>query len=153
MSVAARLKELNIELPTPAKAVATYTPYVITGKNVFVSGQLPMQNGQVEFVGKVGEDITIEQAQLAARLCALNLLAQLREACDGDLDKVVRCVKLGAFVNCVDGFTAQSKVANGASDLMVEILGEKGIHARAAVGTNALPLGVAVEIEAIFEIK
>jgi len=147
------LADLNITLPTPLAPVANYVPYVQSGNLVVISGQLPMKDGALAFTGHVGMDVTIEQAQEAARLCAINLLAQVKAAAGGDLSRVVRCVRLGVFVNSAHEFTDQPKVANGASDLMVAVLGEAGKHARAAVGVNTLPLGAAVEVEAIFELK
>jgi enamine deaminase RidA (YjgF/YER057c/UK114 family) len=150
---AARLAELGIELPAPAAPAANYVPWVRTGNLVVVSGQIPMEGGEVRYRGVVGADLDLETGRAAARLCGLNLLAQVREACGGDLDRVVRCVRLGGFVQSADGFTQQPAVINGASDLMVEVLGDRGRHARAAVGTNALPLGVAVEVEGMFEIR
>ncbi|HEY9566550.1 MAG TPA: RidA family protein [Thalassobaculum sp.] len=152
-TVDGRLKELGIEIPTPAAPAANYIPYVKSGNQVFVSGQIPMVAGKIEGVGKVGRDLTTEQAKAVARTCAINLIAQAKAACDGDLDRVVRVIKLGGFVNCVDGYTEQPEVINGASDLMVAAFGENGRHARFAVGTNALPRGVAVEIDAVFEIS
>lgn len=120
---------------------------------VFVSGQLPLENGKLQFVGKVGSEISPQDAKLAARLCAINLLAQLKVACEGDLERVVKCVKLGIFVNGDANFKDHPMVANGASDLMVEALGDAGKDARAAVGSGSLPFGVSVEVDAIFEIK
>ncbi len=151
--VDARLKELGITIPEAAAPAANYVPYTISGNQVFVSGQVPFVDGKIQYRGKVGKDFTTDEAADCARVCALNILAQVKAACDGDLDRVVRCVKLGGFVNCIDGFAEQPKVINGASDLMVDVLGDKGRHARFAVGTNALPLNVAVEIDAIFEIN
>ena len=119
---------------------------------VFISGQVSRAGGE-EYVGKVGQDISQQEGEKAARTCALALLAQLKSACDGDLDRVVRCVKLGGFVNCNPDFTAQPAVINGASNLMVDVLGDAGRHARFAVGAPALPMNVAVEIDAAFEIK
>jgi len=148
-----KLSALGIILPTPAVPVANYVGYVKSGDQVFVSGQLPIENGEVKFVGKVGSKISVEDAKKAARLCAINLLAQVKAACEGDLQRVVRCVKLGVFVNGDADFTDHPIVANGASDLMVEVLGDAGKHARAAVGSGSLPRGVSVEIDAIFEIK
>ena len=148
----ARLKQLGIELPQAAAPAANYVPFVQSGKLLFVAGQITMLNGELKYLGKVGKDLSVEEGQKAARLCALNLIAQAKAACGGDLDRVVRCVKLGGFVNCVDGFEQQPQVVNGASDLMVEVFGDKGKHARFAVGTNALPRGVAVEVDAIFEL-
>ena len=151
-TVDGRLKELGIEIPTPAAPAANYIPFVKSGNLVFVSGQIPLVAGKIEGIGKVGQDLTTEQAKGIARICAINLIAQAKAACDGDLDRVVRVVKVGGFVNCVDGYTEQPEVVNGASDLMVDVFGDKGRHSRFAVGTNALPRGVAVEVEAVFEI-
>ncbi len=151
-TVDGRLKELGIEIPTPAAPAANYIPFVKSGNLVFVSGQIPIVAGKIEGVGKVGKDLTTEQAKAIARTCAINLIAQAKAATGGDLDKVARVVKVGGFVNCVDGYTEQPEVINGASDLMVEVFGDKGRHARFAVGTNALPRGVAVEVEAVFEV-
>ena len=145
--VDARLKELGIELPTPPAPVASYVPYVISGKQVYISGQVTMEGGALKYVGIVGKEISLDDAKAAARLCAINLLAQLKAAAGGDLDKVARCVKLGVFVNCVPGFDKQPEVANGASDLIVEVLGDKGVHARSAVGVAVLPLDAPVEVE------
>jgi enamine deaminase RidA (YjgF/YER057c/UK114 family) len=148
----ARLEELGIELPQAAAAVANYVPYVFTGNLVFVSGQVTIDKGEFKYLGKVGSDLSVEQGQEAARLCALNIIAQLKEACGGDLDRVERIVKLGGFVNSTPDFKDQPKVINGASDLMVEVFGDKGKHARAAVSAGALPVGVAVEVDAVAEI-
>ncbi len=150
--VDARLKEMGISIPVAAAPAANYVPYTISGNLVYVSGQVPFVDGKIAFQGKVGEDFSTEEAAEVARVCALNIVAQVKAACEGDLDRVVRCIKLGGFVNCVDGFGEQPKVINGASDMMVDIFGDKGRHARFAVGTNALPMNVAVEIDAIFEI-
>ncbi len=146
-----RLADLGISLPTATAPVANYVPYVIAGNLVHISGQITMENGELKFVGKLGADYDVETGQKAARLCALNLVAQLKAAI-GDLDKVTRVVKLNAFVNSAPDFTDQPKVVNGASDTMVEIFGDVGKHARSAVGVAALPLGVAVEIDGIFEV-
>jgi enamine deaminase RidA (YjgF/YER057c/UK114 family) len=150
--VDARLAELGIEVPEAAAPVANYVGHVRTGNLVFVSGQVPIKDGQFLYQGKVGADISLEEAQQAAALCAINIIAQLKAACGGDLDKVQRIVKLGSFVNSTPEFGDQPKVINGASDLMVEVFGDKGKHARAAVSAGALPLGVAVEIDAVAEI-
>ncbi len=150
--IEARLNELGIELPEAPSAAANYVPYVVTGNLVFVAGQVPFVDGELKYVGQVGKDLELEEAQAAARVCGLNLIAQVKAACDGDLDRVVRCVKLGGFVNSADGFERQPWVINGASDLLAEVFGDKGRHARFAVGSNALPLGVSVEIDAVFEI-
>jgi enamine deaminase RidA (YjgF/YER057c/UK114 family) len=146
------LVKLGLTLPELAIPVANYVPYVVTDKRVYISGQIPVQGSQVNFIGKLGKDFTIEQGQEAARACALHVLALIRHACGGNLDKVVRCVRLGGFINSTPEFTDQPQVMNGASDLMVLVLGERGRHARAAVGVNSLPRGVAVEVDAIFEI-
>jgi len=151
MSIHDRLKELGIDLPTPNAPVANYVPFVRSGNLISISGQVSMSADQA-FTGKVGDTVTLEDAQKAARQCAINLISQMNVACDGDLDRVVRIVRLGAFVNCVDGFADQPEVVNGASDLMVEVFGDKGRHSRAAVGVNALPRNVSVEIDALVEI-
>ncbi|MDX2082448.1 MAG: RidA family protein [Rickettsiales bacterium] len=148
-----KLTSLGIILPTPAAPVANYVGFVKSGNQVFISGQLPIENGEVKFIGKVGSEISIEDAKKAARLCAINILAQVKMACDGNLNHVVRCVKLGVFVNADANFSDHPSVANGASDLMVEVLGDAGKHARAAVGSGSLPRGVSVEVDAVFEIK
>ena len=148
----ARLKELNIEVPEPPPPVANYVPYVVSGNLVFVAGQLPVENGDLKFVGRIGEDLGLEDGQAAARLCGLNIIAQAKAATGGELDRVIRCVKLGGFINSSPDFTQQPLVLNGASDLMVEVFGEKGRHARFAVGSNTLPSGAAVEVDAVIEI-
>ena len=148
----ARLQELGITLPEAAAPVANYVPYVVTGNLVFVSGQVTIENGEFKFVGKLGSDVSLEDGQAAAKLCATNIIAQLKSACGGDLDRVTRIVKLGGFVNSTPEFTDQPKVINGASDLMVEVFGDKGRHARAAVSAGSLPVGVAVEIDCVAEI-
>lgn len=151
-NIDARLAELGITLPVPAVAVANYVPFVITGNLVFVSGQLPMEGGKPVVFGHLGAEVSVEDGVHAARLCGLNLLAQAKAACGGDLDRIRRVVRLTAFVASTPDFTDQPKVVNGASDLMVEVLGDAGRHARVAVGAPSLPLNVAVEIEAVFEI-
>jgi len=150
--IAARLKDLGIELPVPPAPVASYVPYVKSGSVVFVSGQIPATSEGLKYVGIVGQDLSAEDGKAAARICAINLIAQIKAACDGDLDRVKRCVKLSVFVNAVPGYGQHPEVANGASDLMVEVFGEAGKHARAAVGAGSLPRNVAVEVEAVFEI-
>jgi enamine deaminase RidA (YjgF/YER057c/UK114 family) len=149
--VLARLAELGIELPKTQPPVANYVPAVVCGSQVFVAGQIPVWNGVLRFVGQLGHKLSIEDGQQAAWICALNILAQLKAAID-DLDRVKRCVKLNVFVNSTSAFTDQPKVANGASDLLVQVFGEAGKHARSAVGVAQLPLGVSVEIDAVFEI-
>lgn len=152
-SIDQRLEILGITLASPAQAIANYVPYVIVEEMVIISGQLPIKDGQIMFKGKVGQDLSLEEGQHAARLCAINILTQLKVACEGDLGRVKQCLRLGGFVNCGPDFTDQPKVINGASDLMAEVFGEAGRHARAAVGVNALPLGAAVEVEATFLIS
>ena len=147
-----RLQELGIVLPTPPMPVASYVPYVINGKLVSISGQIPIGPDGPTYLGKIGAGLSLEDGQAAARLCALNLLAQLKAACGGDLGKVRRCVKLTVFVNAAPDFTRQPEVANGASDLMVAVFGEAGKHSRSAVGAGSLPRGVAVEVDGQFEI-
>jgi enamine deaminase RidA (YjgF/YER057c/UK114 family) len=150
----ARLKELGITLPTPATPAANYVPFVQTGALVFTAGQVTFNAaGKLEYIGKLGRELGIDEGYQAARLCAINVLAAVRAACGGDLDRVVRCVKLVGFVNSTPDFTDQPKVINGASDLIVSVFGDKGKHARSAVGMGSLPLGVATEVEGIFEIK
>lgn len=147
-----RLIDHDIELPEAATPVANYVPAVQSGSMLYISGQVPLWNGQRRHIGKLGADTAIEDGQAAARLCALNVVAQAKAAL-GDLDRVVRVVKLVGFVNSAPDFTDQPAVINGASDLMVEVFGDKGRHARSAVGVAALPLGVSVEVEAILEIS
>ncbi len=147
-----RLAELGIELPQASAPAANYVPFVVSGNLVFVAGQVPVWNGEIRHRGRLGDDFTIDDGYQAARLCALNVIAQVKAACGGDLDRVVRCVKLGGFINSSPAFTDQPKVMNGASDLIVEVFGDKGHHARFAVGAPTLPLGVAVEVDAVFEI-
>jgi enamine deaminase RidA (YjgF/YER057c/UK114 family) len=147
MNIADRLAELGIELPQPAAPVASYVPVVIAGGFAHVSGQLPFIGGQ-QVTGRLGDDIGLDRGAQAARACGLMILAQLNAAL-GSLDRVERIVKLGAFVNSTADFTDQPKIANGASDLMVELFGGKGTHARSAIGVPALPLGAAVEVDAI----
>jgi enamine deaminase RidA (YjgF/YER057c/UK114 family) len=144
---------LKIELPNAASPLANYVPAVRTGNLLVISGQVCQWNGERRYVGKLGAEIGLEDGKAAARLCGLNLLAQAKRALDGDLDRIVRVVRLGGFVNAVPGFTEQPQVVNGASDLMVEVFGEAGRHARAAVGVGSLPGGVAVEVEAMFEVS
>jgi enamine deaminase RidA (YjgF/YER057c/UK114 family) len=148
-----RLAELGLELPKPAAAAANYVPFVISGNQIFIAGQIPFLNGEKLHIGRVGDTLTIEQGQAAAKACALNILAQAREAVNGDWSRIVRCVKLGGFVNATPDFDQHPAVINGASEIMVAALGEIGRHARFAVGASNLPFGVAVEIDAIFEIR
>jgi enamine deaminase RidA (YjgF/YER057c/UK114 family) len=148
-----KLAELQIALPPSVAPVANYVPYVISGNMVYVSGTLPSKDGKFQDIGKVGKDFTAEQAYETAKLCGLGLIAHIKAACGGDLDRVKRVVKLGVFVNSAPGFSDQPKVANGVSDLMVNVFGDVGKHARAAVGVSELPFGVAVEVDATFEIE
>jgi enamine deaminase RidA (YjgF/YER057c/UK114 family) len=149
--IAARLQELGITLPPAPKPAANYVPYVITGNLVFISGQVSAA-GDEKYVGKVGAEVDVATAQKAARACGLSILAQLNSAVDGDLDRAKRCVKLGGFVNCTPEFDQQPAIINGASDLMVEVFGDAGAHARFAVGAPNLPFNFAVEVDAVFEI-
>jgi enamine deaminase RidA (YjgF/YER057c/UK114 family) len=147
-----RLKELGVELPRASAPGANYVPWVRSGALLFMTGQLPQWNGERRFIGKLGREFQIVEGQQAARLCALNLLAHLREALDGDLDRVVRCVRVGGYVNALPDFTAPSQVINGASDLIVEVFGGAGRHARTAIGVAVLPYDVATEVDAVFEV-
>ncbi len=150
--VEAKLQELGVTLPTPPAPVASYVPFVIVGKLVFVSGQVSVDaSGGIK--GKLGDTIEVEQGQAAARLCGLNLLAQVKAACGGDLDRVKRVVKLGGFVNVTPDFDPIPQVINGCSDLMVAVFGDAGRHARSAVGQANLPLNYAVEVDGIFELE
>ncbi len=148
----ARLAELNIELPKAAVPLAAYVPAVRTGNQLFISGQVPMWNGELRHVGKLGDNYSIEEGREAARTCALNIIAQAKLALEGDLDRVVRVVKLVGFVNSTGDFNDQPKVINGASELMAAVFGDAGKHARSAVSAASLPFGVAVEVEAILEV-
>ena len=150
--IEARIAELGVTRPKAAAPAANYVPFVRTGNQLFISGQIPMGPDGIQFQGKLGAGTSIEDGQAAARLCAINLLAQAKAAL-GDLDKVVRLVKIVGFVNSAPDFGDQPKVMNGASDFLVEALGERGRHARSAVGVAGLPFGVAVEVEAIFEVE
>ena len=148
-----RLKELNIELDDASVPAGSYVPYVITNNLVFISGQLPFINGQLTIKGKVGDNVSLDDAVKMSEACAKALLSQLKAACNGNLDKVNKVVKLGGFVASAPNFTDQPKVINGASDLIVNIFGDKGKHSRFAVGVAALPLNVPVEIDGVFEIE
>ena len=148
-----RLAQLRIELPNPSVPAANYVPFVASGSLVFVAGQVSQWNGERRHQGKVGDSLGVDEGYAAARLCALNLLAHLRVACGGDLDRVKRVVRLGGFVNAAPDFVDMPKCVNGASDLMVEVFGKAiGSHARTAVGVASLPGGVAVEVDGIFEV-
>ena len=145
------LKKLNINLPKAPDPVGAYVASKIVGNLVFISGQLPLNSEGKLIKGKVGKELNLEQGQEAAKFCALNLLAQLKKIC-GSLDKVKGCVKITGYVNSIDSFVDQPKIINGASDLISQIFGDKGKHARAAVSVNSLPLGASVEVEGIFEV-
>ncbi len=147
-----RIEVLGLVLPEPSPPAANYVPFLQSGSLLFISGQITLLNGDLQYLGKVGQDFELGEAQAAAQLCAMNILAQVKVACGGTLNQVKQCVRLGGFVNCVDDYTDQHKVINGASQLMVDVFGERGKHVRAAVGVNTLPLGVAVEVEATFQI-
>lgn len=150
--VAARLAELGIVLPAMAAPVANYVPFVRTGSLIHLAGQIPKRGDEILFVGKLGDNISVEQGQEAARVCVINFLAATSAALGGDLDRVKRIVKINVFVHSSPGFTGQPAVGNGASDLLVSIFGEAGKHARSAVGVAQLPFGVAVEIDGIVEV-
>lgn len=147
-----RLAELGLVLPPAVAPVANYVPWIVTGSQVVISGQLPMRDGSLMATGLLGRDVNLESGAAAARQCALNLLTQLKAACDGDLDRVKRVVRLGGFVACTSDFIDHPRIINGASDLMVEVFGDAGRHARAAVGCPSLPLNATVEIDGLFEI-
>ena len=147
------IKNLGLNIPDLPKALANYVPYKIIGKTIYISGQAPVQNGELIYKGKVGSDITVEDGIEAAKLCVINIIAAVKTGLDGDWDKLDSFVKLTGYVNCQDNFTDQPNVINGASDMLVDIFGEQGRHARVAVGSNALPLGIAVEIDAIVKLK
>jgi len=149
----ARLAELGIELPQAPKPAAAYIPAVRSGNLIFVSGQVPFDNGELAWKGKVGVEYSLEEGQQAARLCALNAIAVAKDVLDGDLDRITRVVKLGGFVNCPADFEQHPAVINGASNVVGEVFGDKGAHARFAVGVGSLPFNVAVEVEAIFEVE
>jgi enamine deaminase RidA (YjgF/YER057c/UK114 family) len=148
-----RLEELRIELPTPSTPGANYVPFARTGNLVFLTGQLSQWNGERRFIGKLGREFGVEEGQAAARLCALNLIAHLKTAVEGDLDRVRRCMRVAGFVNATPDFLEHSQVINGASDLFVQVFGDAGRHTRMAVGVAGLPYDVAVEVESVFEVR
>ena len=152
MDIDARLSELGLTLPDAPPPAANYVPFVKVGKQVWISGQVSIAEDGGFITGKVGSDLSLEDGAAAARRCAMGILAQVRAACDGDWAKFDRMVKLVGFVNSTPDFTDQPKVINGASDLLVEVLGDRGRHARSAVSAGALPLGVAVEVEAVIQL-
>lgn len=148
-----RLRSLGIELPSPPVPVATYVPFIISGRMLYISGQLPMVGEHLEYVGKVGKNVSLEDAQKAAYLCALNIIAQVKFACEESFERVNRCVRLGGFVNATEDFSDHSKVIDTASEVMIQVFGNLGRHARATVGVSSLPLNASVEIEAIFALE
>jgi enamine deaminase RidA (YjgF/YER057c/UK114 family) len=150
--ISSRLEKLGIELPNVSLPAANYIPYMIRENFIFISGQITVWNGELQFIGKVGDDLSLKDGIAAARLCGLNLIAQAQHAVGGNLDKVKKVIKLGGFVNTSNNFKEHPKVLNGASDLMVDVFGELGVHTRTAVGVSSLPLGVSVEVDGIFEI-
>ncbi len=152
-NIESRLKEYGIVLPDAPAPQANYLPYVISGHLVHVSGQIPIDADGRMMTGRIGADLGIEDGQRAARLCTLNVVAQVRRACDGDLDRVRRVVRIGGFINAVPDFDQHPALLNAASDLLVEIFGEAGRHARFAVGAGSLPLNVPIEIDAVFELS
>ena len=147
------IKDLGLIISEPPVAVANYVPFKVIDNLVYVSGQAPIQNGKIIYTGKVGDNISEEDGILAAEICCLNIIAALRKSINGDWDRLKNFVKLGGFVNCKDDYTNQPKIINGASDLLVNIFGEQGKHTRFAVGSNSLPMNIAVEIDAIIKIK
>ena len=153
MSYEEKIKELKIELPEAKAPVGSYVATKISGKLLYVSGQISMSSNGELIKGKVGKDLNTEEAYKAAERCGLSIVAQVKKACEGDLSKVKSCIKLTGFVNSTEDFIDQPKVINGASDLIASIFGEAGMHTRAAVSTNSLPLGVSVEVDAIFELN
>jgi len=150
--IEARLAELGLTLPPAAKPIATYVAFTVTGKLVVVSGQLPLKDGVLAVTGKLGETVSVDQGQESTRLCFLNVLAQLREAAGGDLDRVKQVLRLGGFIASAPGFTQQALVMNGASDLSVAVFGEAGRHARTTIGVPVLPADAATEVEALIEL-
>lgn len=152
-SLAQRVQQLGLSLPTPSHPIANYVNYVVSQNQLFISGQIPLQDGKPAFIGRLGESISEDEGANAAELAALGLLAQLSAALDDDLSKLVRIIRLGVFISSAPDFQRQGAVANGASNLLVNALGEKGRHVRTAVGVSSLPGGVAVEIDAIFELR
>ena len=148
-----KIKELNINLPEAVAPVGSYVAAKISGKTLFISGQISIDENGKLIKGKLGKDLNTEEGYSAAKRCALSIVAQAKKACDGDLSKIKSCIKLTGFVNSVDDFIEQPKVINGASDLIASLFGDNGMHARAAISANSLPLGVAVEVDAIFELN
>ncbi|MEO5340392.1 MAG: RidA family protein [Magnetococcus sp. MYC-9] len=152
-SIEERLDALGLVLPVPPTPVGAYVPYVVVGPLVFISGQLPLEGGVVKYTGRLGDEVDVVAGREAARLCAVNALAHLRAACGGEWQRVAGCVRLGGFVASVSTFFDQASVMNGASELIAELLGESGRHARFAVGVSVLPLNASVELEALFALR
>lgn len=152
MNIEGKLKDLGLSLPKVAAPAANYVPYVISGKTLYIAGQIPFLNGEKMHIGRLGETLSKEEGYQAARACALNILAQANEAVKGNWPSIIKCSKLGVFVNSTADFTDQPEVANGASDLIASVMGDSGKHARFAVSAASLPRGVAVEVDAIFEL-
>ena len=152
-SAEAKIKQLGLTLPEAARPVAVYVPYRISGNQVFIAGQIPPNDLDTPTYGKLGKDLTVDDGYIAAQQVGLRIIAQLKAACDGDLDRVVKCIQIRGFVNSTDDFIEQPKVINGASDLIVSVFGEAGMHTRAAISADSLPLGVSVEVDAIFELN
>ena len=148
-----KIKDLDLVIPDIATPIANYLPYKISGNKIYVSGQAPMKNGSIIYKGKVGEDISEEEGIMAAELCCINIIAVLKNAINNDWEKLEEFIKIGGFVNCNESFNNHPKIINGASDLLVKIFEEKGKHSRFAVGSNSLPMNMAVEIEAIIKLK
>ena len=153
MTIEDNIKKLNLTLPKAPDPVGSYVATKIVGKLLYISGQISINNKGELIKGKIGADLTVEQGYEAAKRCALSIIAQAKKSCNGDLSKIKSCIKLTGFVNSTDNFVEQPKVINGASDLIVSIFGDIGMHVRAAISVNSLPLGVAVEVDAIFELN
>ena len=153
MSIEDNLKKINVSLPEPKAPVGAYVATKITGKLLFISGQISIDKNNYLIKGKIGKELSLDQGYDAAKRCALSLISHAKKACNGDLEKIKSCIKLTGYVNSSDDFIDQPKVINGASDMIAKILGQKGEHARAAISVNSLPLGVAVEVDGIFELN
>ena len=148
-----KIRAMGLTLPEAARPVAVYVPYRVTGNQVFIAGNIPPNDLDTPTYGKVGKDLTMEDGYIAAKHVGLRIIAQLKAACDGDLDRVVQCIQIRGFVNCTPEFTQQSSVINGVSELLRDVFGDAGMGARAALGTNSLPLNASVEVESVFEIR
>lgn len=146
-----KLKVLGFELPNPVTPLANYIPYVLVDNIIFISGQLSIRNGELEYLGKVGHSITVEECQIAVQICTLNIISQLKKALNGDLNQIKRCVRLAGFINSTSDFTEHSRIMDTCSDLIIQLWGEEGYHARTVIGVSSLPFGASVEIEAVFE--